>query len=196
MPFVTEEIWQKLPHHPDWDRPVSLTVAKFPLANQLQRFPEAAGKWSLVQSLVSEIRSVRSQSGIAPKLPLKAFVRTSDDLADLFDGAATDICRLASLGELNSGSNVTRPGQSLAAVGRGFEAFIPAEGIVDIAKEQTRLKSEAARISKILTGIEAKLANPNFTDRAPAEVLEQTKAQRDNMRFQLESLQKNLETLS
>ncbi|MBM4250960.1 MAG: valine--tRNA ligase [Deltaproteobacteria bacterium] len=196
MPFVTEEIWQKLPNHPDWDRPVSLTVAQFPHPSKLRHFSEAAGQWALVQSLVSEIRSVRSQSGIAPKLPLKAFVRTSSDLAGLFEGASTDICRLASLGELSSGPEVTRPGKSLAAVGRGFEAFIPADGIIDIAKEQARLKTEVTRISKILAGIEAKLANPNFTDRAPTEVLEQTKAQRDNMRFQLESLQKNLETLA
>lgn len=89
-----------------------------------------------------------------------------------------------------------RPGQCLAAVGRGYEAFIPAAGIVDIAKERARLSSEITRISKILGGIEGKLANANFTDRAPPEVLEQTRGQRDNMRFQLDSLKRNLETLT
>jgi valyl-tRNA synthetase len=196
MPFVTEEIWQKLPHHPDWDRPVSLAIAKFPQADKLKQFPEAATNWATVQALISDIRSARSQSGIPPKTTLQAHVRASAELSALFTAASTDICRLASLSEVRASPDMERPGQCLAAVGRGYEAFIPAAGIVDIAKERARLSSEITRISKILGGIEGKLANANFTDRAPPEVLEQTRAQRDNMRFQLDSLKRNLETLT
>ena len=196
MPFVTEEIWQKLPHHPAWDRPVSLAIAAFPTADKLPKFPEEAQAWSKVQSLIADIRSVRSQAGVPPKAPLQAFVRAPQDLADLFSAASGDICRLANLSAFKVDPEMVHPGQCLAAVGRGYEAFIPAEGIVDIAKERKRLSTEMERISKILKGLDAKLANPNFTDRAPAEILEQTRAQQENMLFQLDSLRRNLETLT
>jgi valyl-tRNA synthetase len=197
MPFVTEEIWQKLPAHPGWDRPKSLVVAKFPIGSELPRFPEAAAKWQRVQELVSGVRSARSQAGIAPKTPLEAHVRTADaELATLFKNAAADIQRLAGLSRLEADVNLQRPGQSLVDVGRGYEAYVPAAGLIDVAKEKKRLEGEVARIGKILQGLEGKLANKSFVERAPPDVIESTTAQRDNMKSQLTSLTKNLEALA
>jgi valyl-tRNA synthetase len=196
IPFVTEEIWQKLPQHPSWDRPEALVVAKFPEAAELPRFAEDAARWQKVQDLVSGIRSVRSQASVPPKQQLDAYVRTDADTATLFKKSAADIMRLAGLSKLEAASDLKRPGQCLAAVGKGFEAYVPAAGLLDVAKEKTRLESEIARIGKIVTGIDQKLSNPSFADRAPADVVAATKEQRANMQSMLDSLKVNLAALS
>jgi valyl-tRNA synthetase len=196
MPFVTEEIWQQLPHHPNWDRPESLVIAKFPEETTMQRFPEAAAKWKRVQDLISGIRSVRSQAGAAPKTALDVFVKADAEGTQLFKEAEADIKRLGMVKNLVVGIDTARPGQCLVSVGRGYEAFIPAVGLLDIPKEKQRLEGEITRLSKILQGIQTKLNNKNFVDRAPADILEQTTAQKLNLESQVSSLQKNLEALS
>lgn len=196
MPFVTEEIWQKLPAHPDWERPKSLVIARYPEADKLPRFPKEAEAWQAVQSLISGIRSVRTQAGLPPRSDVKVFVRAEGELANLFMSAKADICRLAFVTDFSASASMQRPGKCLVDVGRGYEAYVPAGDLIDVAKETQRMKSEVARIDKIVKGLDAKLSSPNFVDRAPADVVEQTRAQRDNMQAQLTSLAKNLEALS
>lgn len=195
MPFVTEEIWQKLPVHPDWDRPASLVIAAYPDGAKLPRFPKEAAAWKSVQDLISGIRSVRTQAGIPPRSDLKVFVRTDVEHATLFKNAKADICRLAFVTDFDASPSMERPGQCLVDVGRGYEAYIPAAGLIDVTKEMARLKTEVARVDKIVKGLDAKLGNASFVDRAPADVIETTKAQRDNLKSQLASLTKNLEAL-
>ena len=196
MPFVTEEIWQKLPHHPDWDRPIALAVAAFPDPATLRRFPDEAARWQKVQDLVSGIRSVRSQASVPPKTQLDAYVKTDAVTATLFKDATADIRRLAGLAKFSAEVDLKRPGRCLVAVGRGYEAYVPAADLLDVAKERQRLEGESTRIAKILIGIESKLSNASFVDRAPPEVIDQTKAQRDNMAGQLQSLKLNLAALA
>lgn len=196
IPFVTEEIWQKLPAHPDWDRPRSLVIANFPNVQKLRRFKVEGERWRRVQDLVSGIRSVRSQAGIQPKTQLDAFVKCDSQLAEICKLADSDIRRLAGLKSLCYGEATVRPGLSLVDVGRGYETYVPAAGLIDIEKEQKRLRAEIERIKKIVTGLENKLGNPAFVERAPVDVVAETSAQRDNLRNQLTGLEKNLEALS
>ena len=197
LPFVTEEIWHKLPAHPDWgQRPKSLALAAYPDPSKLPRYPEAAANWRSVQELISAIRSARTQAGVPPRTTLPAFVKASPALVDLFKSTEADVCRLGSLDALVVATDQERPGQSLVSVGRGFVAFIPASGLIDIAQETKRLKAEVSRIEKVLGGLQAKLGNPSFVDRAPAEVIEQTRAQRANLESQLQGLRQSLEGLT
>ena len=196
MPFVTEEIWQKLPHHPDWDRPVSLTIAAFPAPAMLVRFPHEAEQWRSVQDLVTAVRSARSQAGVPPKTLLHTSVRTTPELAELFRSVAADIQRLGVIDQFSAGPEVQRPGPCLVAIGRGYEAYIPADNLIDIGKERLRLSSEVGRITKIIKGLDAKLGSANFVDRAPPEVLAQTTLQRDNLNMQLLSLAANITALT
>ena len=110
--------------------------------------------------------------------------------------AAPLVKRLAVVKELKASPSMPRPGQSLVTVGKGFEAYIPAAGILDVAAERKRLTGERDRISKVLAGIKAKLDNPNFASRAPEDVLQQTKEQQENMTSQLKSLDQNIEALN
>ncbi len=196
MPFVTEELWQKMPKHPDWtDRPSSLCLAKYPQASEIPGYEQEALEWKTIQDIIAGIRSVRQQMGLTPKQELPVHIRVDEGLSKIVNEANDWIKRLARASSVTSGPSVTRAGQSLTAVGKGFEVFIPVQGLIDVDKEKKRLLSESARIEKILQGIVAKLENENFVARAPEEVLEQNRAQRLNMEDQLSSIKKNLAAL-
>jgi valyl-tRNA synthetase len=94
---------------------------------------------------------------------------------------------------MNVGTNLTRPPKSLIHVSRSHECFIEVGDLLDFDKEKKRITQEIARISGILNGISNKLNNPNFSERAPKEIVEQTKAQYQNMSEQKAVLEKSLE---
>ncbi|MBC7660188.1 MAG: valine--tRNA ligase [Chitinophagaceae bacterium] len=196
MPFVTEELWQKMPAHPNWGpRPKSIAIAAFPTAEMIPDFAEDAAKWKAIQDIISGIRSVRSQMGLSPKQELPAHIRVDASLAATVAAARDSIQRLARADKVISGPDVERPGQSLTAVGPGFEIYLPVEGLIDIEKEKVRLTTEEQRLKKILMGIASKLDNKSFVDRAPEDILEQTRAQRANMEDQLAAIGRNLKAL-
>jgi valyl-tRNA synthetase len=197
MPFVTEELWQKLPQHPDWGtRPASICVAAFPEAKNMPSFENEAVQWKTIQDIVSGIRSVRSQMGLPPKQESPAHVRIDESMASTVTSAEEWIKRLGKADKLVSGPQVTRPGQSLSAVGKGFEVYLPVQGLIDVEKERKRLATEEQRLQKILDGIMSKLNNASFVDRAPEDVLAQNRAQKQNMEEQLSAIRTNLKALA
>ncbi len=196
MPFITEELWSRIPSHPAWARPASLVIADYPDGTTLQRFSEAGDQWSLVQDLITGIRSARAMANINPKETVDVHMRADVALSKIVNDAGPLIKRLATVKDLQASPTMPRPGQSLVSVGKGFEAYIPAAGILDVTAERKRLTGERDRISKVLTGLKAKLDNPNFASRAPEDVLLQTKEQLENMTSQLKSLEQNIEALN
>jgi valyl-tRNA synthetase len=196
IPFVTEELWQHLPHHPDWTRTKSIVIAEFPDTKNVPQFPTDAANWQAVQALVTGIRSTRQQVEISPKEELKALVKSDAALAEVFRAATPWVMPLSNLSSLEVSSSAKRPDQSLVHVGKGYECYIPAAGLVDFEKEKARLSSEIGRIAKIVEGIEKKLSNESFVAKAPAEVVEQAQAQKANMESQVSGLKKSLAALS
>ena len=195
IPFVTEEIWQKLPPHPDWERSDSIVIADYPQADKSPRFAAAADEWRAVQALVTGIRSARQQVGLSSRQELRGVIKCDAKLVDVFSDSEELIKQLASITDLTISADGARPEQSLAAVGRGWECYLPVAGLVDFDKERERLTQEIHRIGKIVAGLDKKLSNKNFVDRAPGDVVQQTKDQRDNLEGQLTSLNTNLKAL-
>lgn len=197
MPFVTEELWHKLPAHPDWGpRPASLCIAEFPKLEHLPVFEDEARLWKTVQDIISGVRSVRSQMGLPPKQELPVHIRIDEALAHTVKQAEDWIKRLAKANLVVSDPHLKRPGQSLSAVGKGFEVYLPVQGLIDIDKEKKRLGVEEQRLQKILSGLLSKLNNASFVERAPEEVLMQTRAQKANMEEQLSAIKQNLKALA
>jgi valyl-tRNA synthetase len=195
MPFVSEELWQKLPSHPDLIRPKSICIAAFPDARSIPSYQEDSEKWQRVTDLVSSVRSARQQVGISPKQQLDLVIKADSKLVPTFDAARQYVSKLANVRSMDVGIDLQRPAQSLSAVGKGFECFIPAEGLVDFSKESQRLKVEIERLSKIVDGLDKKLGNANYVDRAPADVVQQCRDQKQNLSEQIESLTRNLTAL-
>ena len=195
LPYVTEELWHVLPHHPRLDRPESLVIAKFPHEDELLSFEKESESWSFIQSVVSQIRSLRSQAGVPPKEKVEAYLKTPSENHSLVQGSLPWISRLAGVSRLSVEEEVSRPEKSLMAAARGFTVYVPVGSYLDFEKEKKRLESEKKRIEGIVKGLKAKVSNKSFMDRAPEEVVKKTREQLKNMESQLSEVAENLTSL-
>lgn len=194
IPFVCEELWHKLPKHPNWPRPDSLVVASFPIKDAFKFEVRQAEQWSRVQDLISEVRSIKSQAQLPRRTETVLTVKTDSKFGAVFQESSAWICKLAGVSGLEISENKV-PGNSLVGIGAGFECYHPLDKDFDITKELKRLEGEKIRIEKILNGINQKLENTSFVANAPEEVIIQTKSQQINMQTQLNGINANLISL-
>jgi valyl-tRNA synthetase len=176
MPFLSEEIWQRLPHEGE-----SIMVAPFPRAADARRSAQAERRMQPVIDVVSVIRTIRSESRIPPGVELQVTVRPGASRgADLADAAVLigSLARAA----IQVDPNAERPPQSAHAVAGEAEVFVHLEGVVDLSAERSRLAKEIERADKEIAFLEGKLARPEFVERAPAEVVARERARLDEQR--------------
>lgn len=200
MPYITEELWQNLPHHPDLKRSETICNAAYPTVENTFK-PTGNGLqvtagWEFVRSLIGAIRSARQQVNIPKKDRLEVSLFLTEQNQDILDSILNEKNFLSFQAGISSLKMITdkvlRPAKSLSSVGKGFTAFISVGDRIDLEKEKRRLETEQKRISGVVNGLKNKLANPSFSERAPAEVLEQTKTQLDNMLTQLSVVEESL----
>ncbi len=168
IPFVTQEIWGHLPGHEQKD----ISKVLYPAARPQHVRPEASQRMALVQEVVVSVRNIRSELSINPGFKLACLVRTADagDLATLRDNARL-ISLLARLSDFQAGPDVTAPKASASAAAGGNAVFVPLAGAVDFEAELARLGKELAKTSKEAEIVARKLANEDFTAKAPVEVV-------------------------
>jgi valyl-tRNA synthetase len=168
MPFVTEELWT-IKGEAGPPRDGVLALGPWPDADfPVDAAAEAEIGW--VVDLISEIRSVRSEMGVpAAAQPALTLVAPPPELAAVARRWAETIRRLARVGDLAFAD--APPSGSLQIVVRGALAAIPVAGILDIAAESARLGKEIAKERGEVAKVDAKLANPDFVERAPEEVV-------------------------
>ncbi len=166
MPFITEEIWQRLPH-----RGESIMIAPYPKATRRQIDEEAEARMGTVMEAVTAIRAIRGEMRIAPGLTLGVTVRAGGDHADLFAAQAPLIEALARA-RLTVDPHAVRPAGSAIAVVGPSELYVELAGVVDLAAERARLEKEIRRAAETVAFIESKLARREFVERAPAAVVE------------------------
>jgi len=174
MPFISEELWQRLPREGE---PVpaparSIMIAPFPKASRKGRDPEAERLMAPVLDFVSAIRTVRSESRISPAVELVVSVRPAGpEVAAALEGSAAVIGSLARAAITVSGDGA-RPASSAVATTPSGDVFVRLEGVVDFDAERQRLRKEVERARKEIAFLEGKLGRPEFVERAPAEVVE------------------------
>jgi len=179
MPFISEEIWQRLPREgsaaPDPGAFIqgparSIMIAPFPKASRKGRDAAAESEMAPVIALVSAIRTVRSESRISPGVELTVTVGCPSKDATSLRAAVPLIGALArSRVTVEPGS--ARPPQSAHAVAGGMDVFVHLEGVVDVGAERARLQKEIDKARKETSFLEGKLGRPDFVERAPAEVV-------------------------
>ncbi len=190
MPFITEEIWQLLPHRRG--EPPSIMVSAYPAADG--ELDEAAlREMDLVQRAVEGLRRVRGESNVPPGKRIPAIVRAKEaSVRESLRAAEPFIRPLAQLSELT----VTAPGERLrrAAVALlpELELVVPLEGLVDFAEEERRLEKEIGKAEGDRSGLERKLSNPSFLERAPAEIVAKDRARVAELGERLEKLGQQL----
>ena len=193
MPFLTEEIWQRLPKARR--APESLMIARFPRPRRGDIDPGAEADMTTLMGVVTAVRNVRSEMQIPPARPLSVIVRPPDgERTALLEGAVAAVGALARA-EVRVDPEAERPPLSALAVVDGCEVYIPLAGVVDLAAERRRLARELARVGEELGRIEAKLARPEFRERAPAEVVAREETRRAAETTLRATLQEALERL-
>jgi len=197
MPFVTEELWQSLRElQPGQaaDRPKSIMVAPWPKASKKLIDNEAEAQFDRFKAVVGAIRNTKAELNVP--LDSRPPVRLSSGQASVreFFTAHQELLRvLAGTGEVHVDASRQRLKHAAATVVDGIEVLMPLEGVIDLAKERGRLEQRVAEITNHIKRLEAQLANTQFTDRAPKEVVEQTKASLAQAR---ETLKKSSEHLA
>jgi valyl-tRNA synthetase len=193
MPFITEEIWQRLPK--GRGAPASVMIARFPRVRRRDLDPAAEAAMAPIMAVVSAIRNLRSELQIPPSRTLTAIVRPpAGTVAASLEEAATSVAALARA-EIQVDPAATRPPRSLLAIAEGCEVYVPVEGVVDIEAERGRLSRELRRVEEELGRTEAKLAREDFRQRAPAEVVAREEARRTEQRALQDKLREGLERL-
>ncbi len=180
VPFITEELWQKLPGRKANEL---LVTAQWPAPRPELEDPRADQEFARVKTAIEQIRSIRAEYRVSPKARLRATIVTrGNDKAATFDGERDTIVRLAQLESLAL-DGVPQGVGAHAVFGDGSEVVVALEGAVDVRNECRRLSEEKDRLEKQLEGLAARLTNQSFVSRAPQDVVakerEKEKAWRD-----------------
>ncbi len=192
IPFITEELWQKLPNR-EGDH---LMVAQWPAGGD-GAFAEEADDFQVALDNLAAVRSVRSQNNLAPKTPVVVTIRPKDArVAELLTNARGFFESLAKVEELRIDGDASRPDASGAAVTPTAEIFVHLAGLVDLDAERARLGASMKKLETEIVAVEKKLANENFTSRAPAEVIESQRRRLAEITEQFDGFKAHLESIS
>ncbi|HXH81554.1 MAG TPA: valine--tRNA ligase [Candidatus Tectomicrobia bacterium] len=166
MPFITEELWQRLPHEGE-----SIMIAPYPKAVGRDRDLAAERDMGTLMTAITAIRNIRGEMRISPAVTLEATVRPAGGDDALLRTHASLVEALARC-RLTVDAHATRPAGSALGVAGESEIYVALAGLVDLAAERARLEKEIRRVEEAIAFVRQKLARPEFTERAPAEVVE------------------------
>ncbi len=195
MPFVTEEIWHKLPGTKD-----SILNASYEPEKQDSSFirPDetAESDMSLVMDIITGIRNVRGEMNITPSEPLYVKIQAQDSKIKNTILAYQDIINdLARLESLSVHESEKRPKTAAAAIVDGAVIYVSLEGIIDFEKETQRLEKEINKLSKELISASKKLYNEDFLNKAPQDVVDKVKEKHEMLIERQQKLESNLEKI-
>jgi valyl-tRNA synthetase len=195
VPFITEEIWHKLPGTQG-----SIMNSAFPLYSEndvvIQRDEKAESHMGLISGIITGIRNIRGEMNISPSLSLAVSAQSQNESTNkTIQQYRNMIINLARLKSLSVGNAVERPKSSATAVVNDATIFVSLEGIVDITKEIQRLEKEINKLTIELTMVSKKLNNGDFLSKAPAPVVEKVKLKNALLVEKQEKLLANLDKI-
>lgn len=164
MPFITEEIWQALPHDGD-----VLMTCEYPHYKQELSFDREQEDFDKVVALIKGIRNVRSEMNVPPSKKANVYVET--EYEDVFNMAIPYICRLGWASNVTVGKSFDMP-KAVKVITNFARGFMPMDDLIDREKELARLNKERATCEKDITIINSKLNNEGFLAKAPPELVE------------------------
>ncbi|MBE3569136.1 MAG: valine--tRNA ligase [Bacillales bacterium] len=169
MPFITEEIWQNLPHQGE-----SITVASWPVVRPELSDPEAADEMKLLVEIIRSVRNIRAEVNTPLSKPIKMVVQAKDEhILSVLERNRVYLERFCNPETLTIGTDIEAPEKAMTAVVTGAEIFLPLEGLINLEEEIARLKKEWEKWNKEVERVQKKLSNENFVKKAPQKVVEE-----------------------
>ncbi len=191
MPFVTEELWQHLPSDG-----ISLALAEFPTpdARMVDKGEESAMK--VLQNAIVELRTLKAENQIPLKQKIRLLVKCSKQEKKAIREHQVYFEVLANVESLEILDEFPEGQMMLKGVAGSIEMAIPLEkGLVDFEKEKQRLEKELTKIKAEIEKIESRLGNESFVEKAPKEVVEETKTRLQELQDRNKRLSENLENI-
>ena len=196
MPFVTEAIWENVPHA-EGEAP-ALMMAKWPEPESLASLvdEESERAVSLLCDVVSAVRSTRARYGISPKQELPVVLRAGFENARVLEGLKSQIVSMARASELSIvPPDAHKPAESACVVAHGCEVYCVLTGLIDFEAERARLTKELATLQKDEAKFAKKLSNPGFLAKAAPEIVEKDTAKLAELRDKLARVEEQLAEL-
>lgn len=192
MPFITEEIWQHLPHEGE-----SITVASWPEKKEDLHFPEAAKEFALITEVIRSVRNTRSEMNVAPSKPIELQIKPKNkEILAALETNRQYLVRFCNPSELVISDEISAPEKSMSTVLTGLEMYLPLEGLLNIDEEIKRLEKEAEKYAKEVERVQKKLSNEGFMKKAPEKVIDEERAKQadyqekyDNVLARIKELQ-------
>ena len=188
MPFITEEIWQTLPHEGE-----ALMVSAWPVYDDALSFPAEEKEMERLMAAIRAIRNRRAEMNVPPSRKAQVYVETA--FAATFTDGAPFIERLASASEVIVGERFELDG-AVSIVTADATIKIPMDELVDKEAERARLSKEKENVQKQLNGVLAKLSNEAFTSKAPANVVKTARENAARLKEKFALLEQSLAALS
>ena len=189
MPFITEEIWQALPHEGD-----ALMMQSYPEYSEKLNFPEDEANFGMVMDAIKAVRARRSEMNVPPSRKSHLIIVT--DKAKAFTDGEKFICKLAYASGVEVRAELPESTDGMVSViTDNARMFMPMAELVDLEKERARMEKELANAKKQLDGQNAKLANENFVSRAPEKVVNAEREKKAKLEALIENIEESLKNL-
>lgn len=191
MPFISEEIWQHLPHEGE-----SISIAAWPQYDAAFEAPDAVREMELLMSTIRAVRNIRAEVNVPMSKKIELQIKPSSD-AELAILQANEelLRRFAGTSSLTIDAALSAPDKAMTAVVTGAELILPLAGLIDIEQEIARLRKEAATLRSEVERVDKKLSNEGFVAKAPAKVIDEEKAKRTDYQAKLDKVLARIEEL-
>lgn len=191
MPFITEEIWQNLPHKGE-----SITVAKWPKVRPELSNHEASEQMKLLVEIIRSVRNIRAEVNTPMSKKIAMIINAHDEkILDTLETNKAYLERFCNPEMLTIGVGAAAPEKAMTAVVSGAEIYLPLQGLINIEEEIARLERELEKLNKEVERVQKKLANEKFVAKAPAQVVEEERAKEKDYLEKRATVQERLEEL-
>jgi valyl-tRNA synthetase len=171
MPFITEEIWQNLPHHGE-----SIVVAPYPEVDPELLNERVEAHMTLIQDIIVKVRNIRAEMNVDAKqtVPLR-IASTDDELTRLLSDSREYVFKLAQVSQMEVVRQLSDDKLAARAVAGGLALEVPLAGLIDVEAERVRLEKEMEKVRREIESLQRKLSQASFVERAPKEVVEENR---------------------
>lgn len=191
MPYISEEIWQHLPHEGE-----TITLAAWPTYDSQLDAPEAVQEMNLLMDMIRAVRNIRAEVNVPMSKKVDLMVKPTDERSlEIVNRNLITIERFCGTSSLQIDRDLNTPDKAMTAIVTGVEMYLPLAGLIDIEQEIQRLRKEFDTLTKEVERVEKKLANEGFMAKAPAKVVEEERAKMQDYSEKRAKVQARIEEL-
>lgn len=189
MPFITEEIWQTLPHEGE-----SIMVANWPKADSALTYAAEEAQMERIMTAIKAVRNRRAEMNVPPSKKAKVFIETA--YGDTFAAGTVFFNRLASASEVQVAEQFDGMDDAVSIITESARIYIPMDELVDFQAELKRLEKEKASVQKELDMVNGKLGSENFVSKAPAAVVEKQRQAKTQLEEKMALIEESMQKIA